>query len=400
MNTHHSEYILNIINKTNFINEWIKEKYKMKPIIIYGKLGTGKTSLANYILRDFTKININIESCKNIPSLKDHLDMSLYKKSITMMFHQENIYKCILFDDLDYIQQNDKSLFKSILQFSRTENKNHPIIYISNSIKHKNIHQIYKRCYPIHISFNDNQYIDITEKFFTNSKNYNIPDLIKKSNYNFNTIKINLDFHNNTNLIHSYDKNNDELEDFIKGLFTKNIQTIFQYSYSDSIIIGLNILENCIRWILNSTLDKYQKLHIINTIYRNNYLSDILLTKIHIHSDWQLTEYIIANTIVSPILLMRDKIKIDTINYNKYISKCIIYTYNRKLLVTHYLDHNILSFVYEAMNDYYHSSLENKQKKKEIIKSFIELYQIPIKVLDKFLKYYSDLKKTDIKLFY
>ena len=52
------------------------------------------------------------------------------------------------------------------------------------------------------------------------------------------------------------------------------------------------------------------------------------------------------------------------------------------------------------MNDYYHSSLENKQKKKEIIKSFIELYQIPIKVLDKFLKYYSDLKKTDIKLFY
>ena len=96
MNTHHSEYILNIINKTNFINEWIKEKYKMKPIIIYGKLGTGKTSLANYILRDFTKININIESCKNIPSLKDHLDMSLYKKSITMMFHQENIYKCKL----------------------------------------------------------------------------------------------------------------------------------------------------------------------------------------------------------------------------------------------------------------------------------------------------------------
>ena len=51
------------------------------------------------------------------------------------------------------------------------------------------------------------------------------------------------------------------------------------------------------------------------------------------------------------------------------------------------------------MDDYYHSSLENKQKKKEI-KSFIELYQIPIKVLDKFLKYYSDLKKTDIKLFY
>jgi predicted AAA+ superfamily ATPase len=112
MNISHSEYVLKQLKKYKFVKEWINGKYKEKPLIIYGTSGVGKTSLAEYILKDFTKVVINVESCKNITSLKDHLDMSLYKKSITMMFSKKNVYNGILFDDLNYLQLNVKILFK------------------------------------------------------------------------------------------------------------------------------------------------------------------------------------------------------------------------------------------------------------------------------------------------
>ena len=56
----HSEYILEILRKEDFIHQWIQGKYKEKPLIIYGCNGVGKTSLANYILQSFIKIEINI----------------------------------------------------------------------------------------------------------------------------------------------------------------------------------------------------------------------------------------------------------------------------------------------------------------------------------------------------
>ena len=60
----HSEYIIKLLHKKNVIRDWTSGKYKQKPIIIYGSSGTGKTSLANYILKDFTKITINLDFCK------------------------------------------------------------------------------------------------------------------------------------------------------------------------------------------------------------------------------------------------------------------------------------------------------------------------------------------------
>ena len=105
----HSEYVLEQLCKRNLINQWIKEKYKEKPLIIYGLSGIGKTSLAKFILREFITIEINIESCRSIKNLPEFLNQSLYKKSITMMFENEKS-KALLLDDLKHIQENDKTL--------------------------------------------------------------------------------------------------------------------------------------------------------------------------------------------------------------------------------------------------------------------------------------------------
>ena len=114
----YSDYILKLLHKDSFIDQWKSQKYKEKPIILYGNSGIGKTTLANYILQDFIKIEINIDFCKNCKSLDHFIDMSVNKESITMMFEKKK-KKCILFDDLKYIQENDKHLFKQIINFSK-----------------------------------------------------------------------------------------------------------------------------------------------------------------------------------------------------------------------------------------------------------------------------------------
>ena len=396
----YSEYILKLINKDKFIKEWIKEKYREKSIIIYGKPGTGKTTIANFILKDFKIININIDFCKKKIILDDYLDMSLYKKSITMMFN-DNIYKAIIFDDLTYIQNNDKSLFKSIINFSKKTNKNHPAIYIFNTINHKNIDIIYKKSYPINIKYTLNQYIDLTKKMFTYDDNdYDYKTLIEKSQYNFHNIKNNLEFYKtDVNIIQKYDKIENELELFIKSIFKKDIKEIYNSSQTDYIIIGLNILENCVTWIYNSNLSKKDKIILLNEIYYHNYLGDILLSKIHIYSDWDLIEHLITNIIVKPILLLNHKkIKISNIIYNKYISKCIIYTYNRKLLIYHSLNYEILQFLYKMIFEYIKCKSDENKK---MINFYILKYIIPIKVLEKFHKFYiPKVKKINYKIFY
>ena len=102
-----SKYIINILNVDDKINNWINGGYKKYPLIIYGRDGTGKTKLANYILRDWVRIIINVEMCKSGLIFNEYIKSSLYKKSITMMF-SNNKYKSLIIDDISYIQTNDK----------------------------------------------------------------------------------------------------------------------------------------------------------------------------------------------------------------------------------------------------------------------------------------------------
>ena len=398
------ERVLLYLRKKGFIKEWIRGKYHEKPIIIYGNPGTGKTTLANYILKDHTIIHINIEFCRNKLSLEDYLKMSLYKKSITMMFSKDNHYKALLFDDLSYIQLNDKALFKSIIDFSKKKVKDHPIIYIFNSIKHKSIQKIYNQSFPLNISYTKEQYIELIKDFFLEEKDteYDYFKLIEKSHHNFHNIKVNLGFYKkNMKMIYEYDKKNNEIDMFIKDLFLKDIKSIYYSSHCDYTIIGLNILENCIQWVFKSDLTLREKVQVIDLIYYNNYLGDILLTKIHNILDWELIEHLITNTIVIPILLIRNNdIKVLDMDYNKYISKCIIYTHNRKLLISNEINYEILTVLYNYVKKFTECDLNKKSKVKDEIIMYINGYNIPVRIIEKFSKFFLSDKKVDYKIFY
>tara|TARA_Y100000389_G_scaffold198139_1_gene234090 strand:+ start:1987 stop:3204 length:1218 start_codon:yes stop_codon:yes gene_type:complete len=379
MNDKYGGEILSILNKKRFVKQWVEGKYKEKQIIIYGKHGIGKTFLSEYILKDFITIKIDIESCKKIPSLEDYLKLSLYKKSITMMFDEETRIKALVFDDLKYIQNNDKNLFKQIIDFSKKKCQ-FPVIYIFQDINNKNIKTIYNNCYPINLSLQQNHIKYIVNKYFDVS-NININELIQKSSSNFHSIKINLEFHKeNTKQINYYDKKHDDLFEIIELLCkTKNIDDYYRYSTSDYHIISLHILENCIDWIYDSNISSKKKLVLIKKIYHSISIGDYLYNTLYSFNNWELINHIITNSIAIPLQMIKvNKIRITAKDYNRYISRSIIYTYNVKILNTYDINLHILSKIYSLM----------KNENYDLLIYYIKKYSLVQKVFEKFLKYY------------
>lgn len=402
MNEDICEYIINLYNKKSFIEEWLSHKYKEKSLYICGNPGIGKTTLANYILKDWIKLHIKSDFCKGSISFDDFINDSLYKKSITMMF-DKNIYKALIIDDIYYIQTNDKKLFKSIIDFSKKKITNHPIIYIFNNINHKNFKIIIKKSFPFKIELNENQLTNITNQYFIKDrsiKNAMVKELVKKSNYNLHNIIVNIDFYkDNFKSIKEYDTYNTELSEHIKYIYNKkSISELYDNSYSDYNIIGLNILENFPSWIRK--LDDKNKLLITDRIYELLSLSEIYSYIIHENNNWNYIDSIITCNIVYPItILKKNNVSIGTLLYNKYISKCIIHIHNCKLLNNANIDINVLYFFYQMIENYYKTNVNDTIKKR--ILDYIRYYNIQLNISEKFLKFFlKDFDKTKIKIFY
>lgn len=403
MNEDMCRYIIDLHNKKTFIEEWLKYRYKEKSLYISGNPGIGKTTIANYILKDWVKIYVKSDLCKTNICFEDFIKDSLYKKSITMMF-DSNTYKALIIDDIFYIQNNDKKLFKSILNFSKNKITNHPIIYIFNNINHKNLKLIIKKSYPFKIELNEKQMINITNKYLIKKKLKNdiIKELIKKSNYNFHNIIVNINFYKGGDFtkIKECDIYNNELSEHIKYVFNKkNISDIYDNSYSDYNIIGLNILENFPQWI--KKLNNQKKTFISDKIYELLSISEVYSQIIHENNNWNYIDNIITCNIVYPIVILkRNDVKIDSLIYNKYISKCIIYIHNYKLLNSLNLNIHKLYILYNMIDMYYNSD-KNKIILLQNILNYINHYRIPINITEKFIKYFlKEIDKNKIKIFY
>ena len=115
---------------------------------------------------------------------------------------------------------------------------------------------------------------------------------------------------------------------------------------------------------------------------------DLILNKMYLINDWSLVDHVITNTIIYPYYMIKSKnIKVLNIEYNKYISRCIIYTYNNKLLSFFNFDNIKLSYIYDLILNY---TIHKKEKDLDLIKNIINHYNLTLKFLEKFLKYYSE----------
>lgn len=382
-----NNFFLNESSK-KLIKKWIKEDYKKNPLCIWGKTGVGKTSLANVILKDFKIINIDVEYIKLDSNLKEYIDLSLGKKNICMMFakeSQKNIYKSLLFDDLNIINQLDKSLFKNILQFLKyiDNYRNNPIIFIVDDIifQKKCFKDIINLCTTFELKYTENQYYKIVSNIIKENNIFislnHIQNLIKKSGKNINNIKSNIDIlsknssdkDQNTNIICENDFHGSLNEIILKIINDKfDIDNILSNSYCDYSIISLNFLDN---------LQKYfnQKNFLINynKIYRSICLGDRYNSEMIIEHNYELIEHVITNQVLIPIFLIKQNYNklIKEIQYNKYISKSIYYISNYNIFIKNNINMN--NIYYELYLYDFNIKLK-KYTDKKILEKYIKIY--------------------------
>lgn len=391
-----SEEIINSFNKKTFINQWLSYKYKEKSLAIYGLPGTGKTTIADYILKDWVKVYIKSDFCKLSRNLEDFLNDTLYKKSITMMFN-DKVYKSLIIDDIYYIQLNDKKLFKSIIQFSKEKDKKNPIIYIFNSIN-KNVKTIITKCFPFKIDFTIDFLSSLVKKYFLSGfDRKDIIELVTKSNCNLHNIKVNIDFYKNDfSKINIYDNINEELSQHINTIIKmKNIDDIYNNSYSDYMVIGLNLLDSISDFLKKANLTKSEKIKIIYEVYQNNSISDSIYRILNETNDWNSIDHIMTfNTLSTIYYIQKFNLSLENIPYTKYISKSIIFIHKNKVLNTNIED---VEYLYELIEKFLS---RNEKETFNKIKSYILYFNIDMTVAETFLKYFKNYNKDKIKIFY
>jgi hypothetical protein len=372
-------------NMITSLKKWINNDFKNICLFIYGSNGIGKTLLSNILLKDYKIIRIDINFYKTNKNLEEYLDLTLGKKNISMMFERTNIYKALVFDDLNLLF-NDKILFNNIFKWykkNKTKYTSNPIIFISNNsiLQNKNVIHLSKKSIKINLNYNTEQLFLITKKLLNDFKvdDTEIYKLISKSNKNINNIISNLKF-----LKNGYDLNIVSKKDFSKDIIDVthnilkmdfNIENLYLNS-SDSYIISLNILDN---------INKLCKKQDIIKIYKNNILASKYKYNVIKNNNYDLDNYMFLHSIIYPIYYIKqNNNKLFNLNYNRYISKSLIYISNEKCNYDFY----VISYIFNM--------IKNEKDYTELILKYN--YH---NLLQKFIKYYNyfnndNILKTDL----
>lgn len=312
----------------DIVKIWLSKKDK--PLFIVGDTGTGKTCLANELLKKYHTIIISTDYIKYTGDLISYIKSSLFKKNILMMC-SNNHYKALLIDNFESFIKHDKTNASKLLEFVKNIHKDHPIIIISNKITNK----IYETCKQYSYCIECRCSMSLCKKVFKN-------DINTKST-NLHELKNNLlDLKSEKDIEYS-------LNDILERLVYKNlpINELFLLSSSEYTTISLNLLENS-PTILNNKEHLY-------SIYKSICISDMYETK-YIDKSIELNFFIYLACVIPSLYLRRYRsYKHTPFIYNKYVSKSLIQIHNQSLLSSfNYIE--LLNLIYN------HQLVDNSEK--------------------------------------
>jgi len=143
-----------------------------KPIYIYGRSGTGKTTL----IKGITNYNVYYFSMNEINNYDEII--SYTNPSIVQVMKQNILKTIIIIDDIDFIQNNEKKILNSFIkQFKQDEKKNkirdYTIIFCGTNYYDKKIKEIIKMCNVIKME-------TLYKTLIYNNYEKNIQNTIKK----------------------------------------------------------------------------------------------------------------------------------------------------------------------------------------------------------------------------
>ena len=381
------------MNIPSLKKEIIENFHKLKkPLLIYGSPGCGKTYLANELLKDTVLLRIDLSLLKRIHNCKEYILDRLKKRNVTLMFHNKNEQRGLLIDDIHIFYKYDKSSYKLIIELIK-EGKYYGskiILTCCNTfLKNKDLCRIKLSKYEI--KYNKSDYYKLCLKILKDKKIKLSDDkydtLIYYSNYNLNKFNSNLD---NLGKIDKKD-NFDPIEKITMDLLTNkySLNEILRLCENDEIIIGFNLLENCLLFINNYEETLYK-------IYEYYTISDNIETFTIKNQSNLIKNYSMGISIcmINYLIHQNYKTNYSKIIYNKYISRSMAIT----ISLTIYNNINC-PYTYILLYLFYTYNYLRIDKYKDKI---LELYnQYPKEIINsnkKFETFYN--QKIDFKKMY
>jgi len=309
-------------------------------LIIYGKPGTGKKTLAKEIMNNSTIHIIDSSFLKSNMDINDYLLNIVSKKNILKLMFQSDISRGILIENIDIFKKNDKKSYQSIIKFIENKKYFNSKIIITSSNKFINNRALLKIEYKkLNLSYNKFNYLKIIDKICEKKEVYFTMDeklnLLTHSDYNLTKINILVEekynYHKNIENI-SILNDNYYRKNLESNLFTENLDmNIISNNYiNDRYNISYNLLYNVYSMI--------KDIKSISTIYEYFIIGDYFEYKnINFHD-----YYIILTIYYFYSIIKQKNIKPIKLINNNYISYSLIIVYNKNLCKSYNYNNDII----------------------------------------------------------
>ena len=372
----------------NKINNFQKNQ---GPLIIYGKDGSGKTTLGTEILKETILLKIDSDILKKYKNISIYILEILKKKNITLMFKDKIKNRGLLIDDINNYHKYDRINYKSIINFLKKGNFYGTKIIITCNENFKNKDLLKLKYNSVNISLIDYNKLFkniIKDKKIKISKD-NLKRYIDKSNGNINILLSDIKIKKDHLNIKDKQYNGNELITK-KILLTKmKLSELLKLCENNDIVIGLNLLENSPYYIKRGS----EYLNNIIQIYNNYVYSDLIDTFMIKNHIWDLKSYsIILSSYNINLIIMNNYNRTNKhiYKYNSYISKSLISMNSKNIYDKNKIQYN--NIIYYLLNTYVQSKMN---KYFQIIKEFYKKYP---KIMDKYKKGYEYIYQQKIDL--
>lgn len=285
------------------------------PMVIWGCVGCGKTTLAKHLLSETKMILIDsshIRLHREIDILLDNLN----RGNITMMFQSVIDKRGLLVDDIQLYYREDKKTYSQLVAEGEKKRSHVKIVYTCD--KSMMSHRKFKSnpWIHLHLKRTPSLYYQLCRKICPGHSHDILDQKIYEIRGNLHKL---LDTHDE-----KYDVFDDTESSIEKLLQNKNdVSQVIRLSMGNETTIGLNLLDNA-----SLILPKNYWTRVLPKIYKWARDGDLIETFMIRHHVWDFQEYVILNTIYPYQLYPKKDIR--KVPFNKYISRSLAQVHSQK----------------------------------------------------------------------